>query len=376
MPLLTSPVRPLPKRLRTTLSAPLLERLATPHGVSRYLEHLHPLWTLEGGRAQVTAVVDETPRMRTLELQPDHLWTPHRAGQHVRLGVTVDGREHTRTYTVTSSEHRDDGRITLTVAREPEGRVSPHLHERVQIGDVVACSPPTGDVVLDDPRPDALLLVTGGSGITPALAMLRTLADEQRLPTATLLHHARSLQDVPALDELALHGRAGARIVVVLTGDGDGTPPAGIELRRGRGVTDHLDALDVELTQPAVACGPHGLLSEVEDAFASVGASEVLRTERFTPPPLLPPGDPVGGTVTFADSDTAVTSDGRTLLEQAEAAELDPAFGCRMGICHTCTRRVVAGSVTDLRTGRTEDARDREVDLCVSVPAGDVELAL
>ncbi len=378
MPLLPSPSRPLPDRLRTTLSAPLFARLATPHGVSRYLEHVHPLWTLEGGRAQVTAIVDETPRMRTFELQTDHAWTGHRAGQHVRLGVTVDGAERTRTYTVTASEHRADGRITLTVAREPDGLVSGHLHDRLQVGDIVACSPATGDVVLPDPRPTDLLLLSAGSGITPALATLRTLADEGHTGEVRLLHHAKDLADVPARDELrALAARPGTTIAIALTDDDAADAPAPLATLRGRFEASHLDALDVDVARTtALACGPHGLLETLEAHFAELGAADRLTTERFTPAPLLARGGPAGGTVTYETSDTAVTSDGRSLLEQAEDAGLEPAFGCRMGICHTCTRRVTAGAVTDLRTGRTDDVSDREVDLCVSVPAGDVVVEL
>ena len=377
MSLLTTPVRPLPSRVRAALSAPLFERLATPHGVSRYLEHLHPLWTLEGGRAQVTAVREETPRMRTLELQPDHAWTGHRAGQHIRLGVVVDGAERTRTYTVTSSEHRADGRLTVTVAREPDGVVSGHVHDRLRAGDVVACSPATGDVVLPARRPDHLVLLSAGSGITPTLAMLRTLADEGHAGRVTVLHHARDAADVPAIDELrALAARPGTTIAVALTGDGEDVP-APLRTLRGRFAASQLAELEIaEADCTAFACGPHGLLETIEQHFEGVGASAALTTERFSPPPLLARGGPAGGQVRYASSGTEVVSDGRSLLEQAEDAGLQPAYGCRMGICHTCTRKVTAGAVTDLRTGRTDDAADTEVDLCVTVPAGDVVVDL
>jgi ferredoxin len=65
-----------------------------------------------------------------------------------------------------------------------------------------------------------------------------------------------------------------------------------------------------------------------------------------------------------------------TLLEQAEAAGLSPDFGCRMGICHTCTCRKAAGAVRNLRTGEVSSEEDEDIQLCVSVPAGDVALEL
>ncbi len=78
----------------------------------------------------------------------------------------------------------------------------------------------------------------------------------------------------------------------------------------------------------------------------------------------------------FADSDIDVVDDGRSLLEQAESAGLTPENGCRMGICHTCTRRKVSGTVRNLTTGAVSTGPDENIQICVSVPVGDVDLAL
>jgi ferredoxin len=80
--------------------------------------------------------------------------------------------------------------------------------------------------------------------------------------------------------------------------------------------------------------------------------------------------------VSFADSEVDVTDDGRPLLEQAEAAGLTPVSGCRMGICHSCTRRKTRGAVRNLITGAVSSAEEEDVQICVSVPVGDVDLAL
>src|SRR5207237_10469165 len=88
----------------------------------------------------------------------------------------------------------------------------------------------------------------------------------------------------------------------------------------------------------------------------------------------------VGGAIRFGASDLEVASDGRSVLEQAEAAGLSPLNGCRMGICHTCPRRLKAGTVRDAVTGEltTTSSGDAGVDvrICVSVPVGDVEFDL
>jgi ferredoxin len=99
-------------------------------------------------------------------------------------------------------------------------------------------------------------------------------------------------------------------------------------------------------------------------------------SESFVAPRLDLTGVPSGGRVSFADSGIDVVDDGRPLLEQAESAGLTPESGCRMGICHTCTRRKTSGVVRNLTNGAVSTAPDEDVQICVSVPVGDVDIAL
>ena len=117
-------------------------------------------------------------------------------------------------------------------------------------------------------------------------------------------------------------------------------------------------------------CGPTTLVETVQQHCDNV------YTESFVPPVFEPSANPSGGRITFSNSGIDVTDDGRSLLEQAEAAGLTPQSGCRMGICHTCTRRKTAGTVRNLTTGSVSTGPDEDVQICVSVPVGDVELAL
>jgi ferredoxin len=98
--------------------------------------------------------------------------------------------------------------------------------------------------------------------------------------------------------------------------------------------------------------------------------------ESFAPVPLVIPDTLGGGRVTFSDRGIDVENDARTLLDQAESAGLTPKTGCRMGICHTCTRRKVHGVVRNLTTGSISTDDDDAVQICVSVPVGDVDIAL
>ena len=101
----------------------------------------------------------------------------------------------------------------------------------------------------------------------------------------------------------------------------------------------------------------------------------LVHTESFTLTPFGGAG-PVGGAVRFGVSQMAVASDGRPLLLQAEAAGLAPLSGCRMGICHTCTRQLGTGTVRDAVTGTLTTGPDANIRICVSIPVGDVEIDL
>ena len=121
-------------------------------------------------------------------------------------------------------------------------------------------------------------------------------------------------------------------------------------------------------------CGPSGLDAAVEDAWRTAGSGVPVHVERYRLGPIAPVD--TGALVRFTAAGLEVRDDGRPLLVQAEAAGLAPAFGCRAGQCHTCIRRKPTGAVRDVRTDDVTDEPDALVQLCVSVPAGHVEIDL
>ncbi|MFT4087786.1 MAG: 2Fe-2S iron-sulfur cluster-binding protein, partial [Gordonia sp. (in: high G+C Gram-positive bacteria)] len=114
--------------------------------------------------------------------------------------------------------------------------------------------------------------------------------------------------------------------------------------------------------------------------FVSLGAglTAPLHSEAFTLDlsPVIDPNQPISGTVTYSKSDTTSENDGRTILEQAEAAGLNPQFGCRMGICFSCTAVRKSGCTRNLLTGELETEADSHIQICVSAPVGDVDIEL
>jgi ferredoxin-NADP reductase len=349
-------------RLRDrVLRSSLVDLLTGPHGVDRYTELVEPTWTIGEARAKVVAVRRDTPRSVTLTLEPNAVFTSGpslRAGQHVVLTVEVDGRRQTRCYSPANAE--GDTFIELTIGVHEGGLVSNYLYRNAQPGMVVGLTVGGGVFVLPAERPRRILFVSGGSGITPVMSMLRTLTDERYDGEVAFVHYARSADEACYADELG--AMTGVRVLRGYTRTGGG------ELM-GKFDADHLAAAMPD-ADAVFVCGPTALVDAVREQCPEA------QSESFVPPVFEVPAEASGGLVSFADSGVEVTDDGRSLLEQAEAAGLTPQSGCRMGICHTCTRRKTTGAVKNLITGAVSTADEEDVQICITAPVGDVQLAL
>jgi stearoyl-CoA 9-desaturase NADPH oxidoreductase len=368
----SAPMRTAPARRRFSPLA-LVEALATPHAVDRYLELVNPMLTVRDLRAEVTEVRRPTADSVTLTLRPTRQWRGFRAGQFVQLTVEIDGVNRTRCYSPACSQHRADGRIELTVKAHRDGLVSQHLYQQAHPGLVVGLAPADGTFVLPETRPASVLLISGGSGITPVLAMLRTLCDEGYAGDVAFLHYARTAADVPYLDELHRLAAAHPNVTLVL----GYTEQAGGGRLHGHFGPEHLDAAapwhaDAE----TFLCGPPTLTGAVRDLYAANGLSGRLHTEDFAPAPVVVDDGTATGAVTFERAGRTADNTGATLLEQAEAAGLSPEYGCRMGICFSCTQIKTAGCTRNITNGELHTDPDTEIQLCISVPVGDVSLAI
>src|SRR6185503_13004662 len=174
---------------RRILGSGVLDLLAGPPGVDGYLEQIRPTWVVGACRAVVVRVERSTPDSVTLGLRANSAWEDFRAGQFIQLGVEIDGSWRERCYSPASIAGlgRD---LELTVKSHPAGLVSGFLFERARPGMVVALSQAQGEFRLPDRRPNRILLISAGSGITPVMSMLRTLCAEGHRGRITFLHDA------------------------------------------------------------------------------------------------------------------------------------------------------------------------------------------
>ena len=353
----------------------LFEALATPHGVDRYLELINPMLTVRELRGQVVDVHRTTPDTIALTVRPTRRWPGFRAGQFVQVSVVIDGVRRTRCYSPSNSQHRADGRFELTVKAHPGGLVSQWLHANARPGLVLDLAPADGTFTVPDDRPERIVLISGGSGITPVLSMLTTLCDEQDRGGAegeiVFLHYADDAEHVAhraRLERLAAR-HDNVRLTLVHTSD------------EQSGLAGFFGAHHLEAVAPwyrdaqTFVCGPAGLMRAVREHYRAAGLLDRLHVEEFAPVVATVPGE-ASGTIRFTSSGTSVDNTGATLLEQAEAAGLHPEYGCRMGICFSCTRTKLSGCTRNLRSGETDDDHDTEIQLCINVALGDVELSL
>ena len=179
-------------------------RVTTPLLPDDYLKLANPLWSARELRGRVVEVRRETEDSATLVIKPGWGFSfDYQPGQFVGIGLLMDGRWRWRSYSLTSSPVRGGRTITITVKAMPEGFLSTHLVGGVAPGTIVRLAAPQGNFVMPDPAPAKVLFITGGSGITPVMSMLRTLARRAQITDVVHLHSAPTESDVMFAAELS-----------------------------------------------------------------------------------------------------------------------------------------------------------------------------
>ncbi len=340
-------------------------KLTTPLHPDDYLSLLNPLWTARELRGRVEEVIPETDDAATLVIRPGWGWHyNHRPGQYVGIGIQVKGKFQWRSYSVSSPPRRKGRTISITVRAMPEGLLSAHLVKGLAPGTIVRLALPEGDFVLPDPPPERMLFLVGGSGITPVMAMLRTLDRRGTMPDVVMHYSSPTPERMIFRDELkTLTERHPSLTLHELHTDIDGM----LDLK-------DLDDLCKDWKERETwACGPGPMLDGISEHWEKAGLEDQLHLERFS---LELGGDGgEGGTITFRNSNKTVEADGATtVLEAGEEAGIGMPYGCRMGICHTCTLTLVSGKIRDLRNGTEYDQPNEQVQTCVTAAVGDCTL--
>jgi ferredoxin-NADP reductase len=228
--------------------------------------------------ATVSALMDETPAVRTLSFEvPD--WPGHRAGQHLDVRLTADdGYRAERSYSIASAPGEP---VAITVERLDDGEVSPYLTQDVQAGDEIELRGPIGGYFVWEPARDAapLLLLAGGSGVVPLRAMLRHRSRVGSSVPVRLLYSARSLAEVIYRTELS-DEPDGVQVTYTLTRQ---QPPGWTGYARRADQAMIAEVAWPEAQAPlAYVCGPTNFVEAVAADLVALGyPPQRVKTERF-----------------------------------------------------------------------------------------------
>jgi ferredoxin-NADP reductase len=239
---------------------------------------------LEWQISTIVKVKVETDRVKTFSLALPHR-QPHRAGQHYDVRLTApDGYQAERSYSVASSPEQT-GEIELTVQRLEEGEVSTYMHDVLIVGDQLELRGPIGGYFIwEASMGGPLLLVAGGSGIVPLMAMLRHHTAVQSHVPVRLLYSSHSYEDIIYREELERLAGSHVGIEVFHT----------LTRKQPPGWSGFARRIDVEMlaevAKPfgkelkAYICGPTAMVEQVANGLVALGISpRQIRTERFGP---------------------------------------------------------------------------------------------
>ena len=314
-----------------------------------------------------------------------------RPGQYVTLTAGIGGESVERCYTISSPPTRPH-LLTTTVKRVEGGRMSPWLHDRLEVGGRVHLRGPMGDFTVSEHPARRYLLLSAGSGVTPTLSTVRAMADLAALGSlgpgpdgldVVVLHSARTPDDLPCRTELealaATH--PGLRLVWTVD-DVPAQPGAGHAWTGYRGMLTSavLAATVPDLAQREVMlCGPDGYRAAVRSMLAELGADLTrCHEESFVVAEAVAPEaveGAAGATVRFGRSGREVhCAPGTTVLDAARQAGVRLPSSCASGLCGTCKSTLLSGRVDMRHQGGIrprEIAQDRFLPCC-SVPDGDI----
>lgn len=338
---------------------------------------------------KVRRIVHESESIRSFHLSTDDGagLLPHLAGQYLPIRIKLAGSDKPVIRTYTLSVAPSDGYYRISVKRE--GLVSQYLHDHLHEGDMIEVRAPAGGFTLDAGTSRPAVLMAGGVGITPMLAMLRHIVHEgvrrQSIRPATLFYAARSKRERAFDDEIAelvAAAKGAVKVIRVLSDIADAEEGIDYEAP-GR--------LDMPLLRRFLAlgdcefylCGPPSFAQTVYDGLRNYGvADERIHAEAFGPaslertgtshaviPVRLPPATksvPIAFTNSLKEA--RWTPESGTLLELAEARGLEPEYSCREGNCGTCRTRLIKGAVTYVKEPTAKVGED-EILICCAVPA-------
>jgi ferredoxin-NADP reductase len=356
------------KKLSENLIAPLIN----PAQFDFWAQQLGSTQAWDRCFARVVSMKAEGRHTKTLTLKTNRNWLGFAAGQHCNVTATIAGRNITRSYSI-SSDPVDGRSVQITVRLEAGGLMSEYLCRDIEVGDRLELGNPFGEMMLPTPMPTHLLLLAAGSGITPMMSQIRTLARIGMRSMVTVMYWEKKTVDFNFSQELKSIARQyhNFNINLITTREHSELPMSG---RISNELLTQVANMDV--VDQVFACGASGFVQ------AAVGVCELrklpLVSEAFTPSQTQSTNTEVAQyDVYLRRQDLHLSLNSQLpLLEQLESAGVSVLSGCRQGICNTCTCVRNSGTTVDTFSGAVDKEPLQIIKLCVSRAAGNIELDL
>ena len=318
--------------------------------------HFHPL--------RVSRIVADTEDARIVSLMvPEALRDAFvfQPGQYLTLRQHRGDRDLRRSYSICASPA--EGELRVGVRHVAGGAFSTWLHDALREGDTLDVMPPQGKFTLppSDGSPRHLLLVAGGSGVTPMMAIARHVLGAEPRARVTLVYANRkraSTMFMEELDDLKNRHLARFALFALFSRETVESPLNAGRLDQAKMASLLAGVIDVRHVDHAFVCGPHGMNDAVQAALSQAGMDRAcIHIERFGVPPSQAddhlhdarPGDAPQARVTVirdgVTREIDFTAGTPSLLDAVAHAGIDVPFSCKSGVCATCRAKLTAGQV-------------------------------
>ncbi|MGL1956784.1 MAG: MOSC domain-containing protein [Colwellia sp.] len=375
----------------------------------------------QGNKTMLTCkkIINETHNVKTFVFSTDSSISKktiqHLAGQHINFTMTIKGQQRHCCYTIASSPYsslKHENSINLTIKRVPNGKVSNYFHDHFNVGDCINAQPPSGNFHLPETIPQKVLLLSGGSGITPMLSMLRFMVEQKAQNSIVFFHSAHSEQDIIAKEEVRALAKQHGNCQVIYTLTQQTLP----QWQGYKGyISEQMLTNIKQLTEHEVfVCGPELFRKNAQQHFRTLGLSrQKYHYESFGSKMPLKEQKITSSTELTTKLDSSKThtrtnifeklaakkinvlfkrwnksyqssikpnlADNKqaTILEQGEAAGLILPYSCRAGMCGSCKAKLISGEVKQLTTSGLSDSEKQQgyILTCSCIALSDTVIA-
>lgn len=342
------------------------------------IQQVIPSYQADSHSAKVISLTHISVNTFSLILRPSQTWGLFKAGDHVPLHITKDGACFTRYFTIASSpQHfRQTGLIELCIRTQSQTpaqtSITQFIKDTLQTGMRVNLSKASGEFHLPSNTQEKILMIAGGSGITPFRSMLQQLSmrSEYRA-NITLMYYARKEEDFLFKQELLNMSAQGILDVHFIN-----------TLSQG-----HFSEAQIKVYCPnalnhqVYLCGPGSMIEQGKDILIQQGLLPESIHHEYFGPNINTGSQNLNAETDFlvqfkSLSENVIAPSHKSLLNLAQESGLNPTYGCGIGVCHQCICKKQSGQVRNIKTGKLSDTGAEEIQLCISQPHSNVVLDL